>query len=577
MKVFPDDRAIARPVYLYVEGTPVFYFPIGIFPIRQGRQSGFILPKFGQTSRDGRYLRGAGYYFAFSDYLDLSIQGDILDKSRFAVYARERHRLRYVHEGGVSVEWRREFVQKRERWSFFGSHLHEFPDGMAARLRGEFLSDRSYLEETQQQPEDRMTGEARSWASISRNLGRASLQVTLSRTSYLKVDPDSLEDELLSTQGLPDVRLGIPSAPLFPTPSDPGARRPWHSIYWKLSAHYLSTDTRREVTRMTHSGAVVRTDLSASDRLLGILAVSPGIEGSFTIYDRDRQGGRLPWWAGAGASLSLSTDIYGIFQTPVLGYSALRHTISPSAVISWSPSGYLASGPGGIHVEDQSVADSLYYSFSDLSPPSSGAVLGLGLFQSLEGKSQSAAGIRRRSIATLDLTASADLEPDSSGQRTFSDISGGLELTPLDQASFRADAAWDPYEGDLEELGFTTSMQVYGSDMTLVPDSAQAGGLPWRLSLSHNYRLALGDSPELSKVRASLSLDFTPSWSIDYSAYYDVLDGSFISQSYTLRRDLHCWEAVFVRHISDSDTGFYFRINIRDLPDIKIEQTVSSF
>ena len=54
-------------------------------------------------------------------------------------------------------------------------------------------------------------------------------------------------------------------------------------------------------------------------------------------------------------------------------------------------------------------------------------------------------------------------------------------------------------------------------------------------------------------------------------------EGAFINQSYTLRRDLHCWEALFVRHISDTDSGFYFKINIIDLPDIKIEQHVSNF
>jgi len=35
MKVFPDDKAVARPVYLYVEDTPILYFPYWVFPIRR--------------------------------------------------------------------------------------------------------------------------------------------------------------------------------------------------------------------------------------------------------------------------------------------------------------------------------------------------------------------------------------------------------------------------------------------------------------------------------------------------------------------------------------------------------------
>ena len=89
--------------------------------------------------------------------------------------------------------------------------------------------------------------------------------------------------------------------------------------------------------------------------------------------------------------------------------------------------------------------------------------------------------------------------------------------------------------------------------------------------------MGMDGSDDLSKVRASASLELTPAWSVDYTAYYDAAEGDFINQSYTLRRDLHCWEALFVRQISDTDTGFYFRINITELPDIKIEQHVTNF
>lgn len=65
MKVFPDDKAVAGPVTLYVEETPVFWVPFAVFPIRRGRSSGFTIPTLGSSSRDGRYLRRMGYYFAF--------------------------------------------------------------------------------------------------------------------------------------------------------------------------------------------------------------------------------------------------------------------------------------------------------------------------------------------------------------------------------------------------------------------------------------------------------------------------------------------------------------------------------
>lgn len=576
MKVFQNDRAIARPVYLYIADTPVFYFPYWVFPIRSGRQSGFTLPSFGQTSRDGRYLRGTGYYFAFSDYIDLLLQGDILERSRFALSARERHRLRYVHEGGVTAEWRREFESHRERWSFLGTHLHDFADGTTARLRGEFLSDRSYLQDTQQESENRMTSEIRSWASATRSFGRASVQLTLERTAYLKTDPDSIADETESIQSLPDLKISIPSAPLFTAPSDPSDRRPWHSIYWNLSSHYISMDTRREETRTTHSGFRTVSEISASDRILGFLSVSPRIGGTFAAYDRDRQGNGYPWWLAGRGSISLSTDVYGVFAEGGLGFSAFRHTLSPRAVLGWSPDKFLLADGSGASVQSVDSASSRFFSFSDFSLPSRGGTLLLGLFQSLEAKRTQTGGIEKTELATLDITTTLDLDRDST-ERVFSPVTAALDLTPAHFASFRTDASWDPYDGRIEELGFTTTLLAAGSDRTLVPDSVAYNGLPWRLSLSHHFRKGLEGSDDLSRLRASASVELTPSWSIDYTAYYDLLDESFINQYYTLRRDLHCWEAMFVRHISETDNGFYFRINITDLPDIKIEQHVSNF
>jgi hypothetical protein len=157
-----------------------------------------------------------------------------------------------------------------------------------------------------------------------------------------------------------------------------------------------------------------------------------------------------------------------------------------------------------------------------------------------------------------------------------------MEVYPGYGSSFRADGAWDPYEGELSELSLSSGIRLSGNDPTFTyRDSTGAeflvDELPWSLSLSHNYRLGLDDRDDISKLRLSSTLNLTPTWEISYSAYYDVTETDFISQSYTLRKDLHCWEALFVRHVSDVDSGFYFRINIKELPDIKVEQHVSNF
>jgi len=571
MKVFPDDRAVARSVCLYVEETPVFYFPFWVFPIRRGRTEGFTIPKIGQTSADGRYLRDLGYYFFFSDYADVYLHGDIMEKTRFMAGISERHRVRYLCNGGLELEWRREFRNSRDRWMAFGQHMHDFPDGTSVRLRGEFLSDRSYLEETQQTPEDRMSSEVRSWVNVSRYFGRLSFQATMDRNSFLDTDPDTIPDEVLYVQELPDVRLGLPSAPLFPIPSDPTRIRPWHSLYWSASAHYLSRDQLSEDSRSTHSGLRLNSALTGSNRFWGWLAFAPALHGTGTVYDRDRLGDAFPWWLHGSASLTLSTDVYGIFQTGLFGLEALRHTITPSATLSWAPDSYV--GPDGEAPVDS--ASEVFYSFSDFGLPSGGGLLSLALRNTLEGKRLTPNGIQRFEMASLGLSTTLDLDESV---EPFSPLTATLDLTPVQTFGVRASGSWDLYREELSALSVTSTLSLAGYDRTLLPDSGSVlTGMPVRLTLSHDYRLGIDEADDISKFRISTSLDLTPGWSVEYSAYYDALGEDFISQSYTLRRDLHCWEAVFVRQISDVDSGFYFRINIKALPDIKIEQHVSEF
>ncbi|HPF32353.1 MAG TPA: putative LPS assembly protein LptD [Candidatus Sabulitectum sp.] len=574
MKVFPDDKAVAGPVTLFIEETPVFWVPFAVFPIRRGRSSGFTIPTIGASSRDGRYLREVGYYFGFSDYADLLLSADLMEKTRFQVTATERHSLRYVMNGRTRLQWRRQFENSRDRWLVETLHTHELPDGTMVKLTGNFVSDRSYLEETQQDPQERMESELRSWLSFSRNLGRGSAQMNLEYTEYLDALPDTIDGELLSELTAPDLRYSLPSAPVFHTPADPEDRRPWHSLYWSLSGHYLTESTQWEDSSLYNAGLRLESNLSASERLGGILAISPSIRGRGTLYDRDRMGNGYPGWFHGSAGLALSTDIYGLFASDFLGHSLLRHTITPTVSATWTPDRFITTQG----MENTEAADSLYYSFSDLSLPSSGTAVALSLANVLEGKRVSRGTIERNTLAELTVGTSWNPEAEE-GENAFSRISGSLNLTPARWFSTRLDGSWDPYGRETRDLSLTTGITLSGNDPTLRPDSGVViSPLMWRLTISHNWRPEIGEEAiELNKLRVSAAVDLTSRWSVNYRAYYDITESDFISQDYTIMRDLDSWEAVFTRHVSDVDTGFYFRINIKAFPDIKVEQHTSSF
>ena len=94
MKVIPQDKVVAEPVYLYIADVPVFALPFGVFPNQRGRRSGLIAPAYGEDSRRGRFLTHLGYYWAMSDYMDISFRSDLYTKGGWGAYSTYRLRTR---------------------------------------------------------------------------------------------------------------------------------------------------------------------------------------------------------------------------------------------------------------------------------------------------------------------------------------------------------------------------------------------------------------------------------------------------------------------------------------------------
>ncbi len=101
---------VARPAVLYVQDVPVMWLPFIFQDMRQGRRSGFLVPRFGISDliRPNRGYQRAisniGYYFAISDYFDVQASFDWFSGNYKAVNGQFRYRwLDRFMTGGVSV------------------------------------------------------------------------------------------------------------------------------------------------------------------------------------------------------------------------------------------------------------------------------------------------------------------------------------------------------------------------------------------------------------------------------------------------------------------------------------------
>jgi len=135
-----DGVGTVRSGYFYIMDVPVFYLPYAYFPLNTDRQSGFLFPKFGHSTKEGfRYLQP--FYWAISKSTDATVEVDVETHARFGFLGEFRTQIDRESDfrlnGSYFNElWRtdqssavvdRTIADQRipqDRWSVIGSHRY---------------------------------------------------------------------------------------------------------------------------------------------------------------------------------------------------------------------------------------------------------------------------------------------------------------------------------------------------------------------------------------------------------------------------------------------------------------------
>lgn len=108
MKLVNQKLAVSGPIHPEFEGVPIpIYLPFGIFPISQGRHSGFLPPQFTASEQFGLGLQNMGYYRVINDYVDVTVRGDIYTYGGWALYLSPQYRKRYRYNGQMNFTLQR--------------------------------------------------------------------------------------------------------------------------------------------------------------------------------------------------------------------------------------------------------------------------------------------------------------------------------------------------------------------------------------------------------------------------------------------------------------------------------------
>ncbi|MEN8155974.1 MAG: putative LPS assembly protein LptD [Bacteroidota bacterium] len=102
----PGDKIVSGPAYIVLADVPLpLGIPFGFFPNSQTKTSGILIPKYGEESRRGFYLREGGYYFAMNEYMDLRLTGDIYTNGTWGLRLGSNYKLNYRFSGNLNLKY----------------------------------------------------------------------------------------------------------------------------------------------------------------------------------------------------------------------------------------------------------------------------------------------------------------------------------------------------------------------------------------------------------------------------------------------------------------------------------------
>ena len=105
VKFVNKKMAYTGPVHPEIENVPLpIVLPFGIYPLTQGRHSGFIAPNFTANDQLGLAMEGLGYYKIINNNWDVVARGTLYSYGGWMFNLSPRYMKRYKYQGNFSID-----------------------------------------------------------------------------------------------------------------------------------------------------------------------------------------------------------------------------------------------------------------------------------------------------------------------------------------------------------------------------------------------------------------------------------------------------------------------------------------
>ena len=495
-KVRPDKDVVTGPAWLVVADVPLFpiVLPFAFFPFTTTYSSGVIMPSYGDEMNRGFYLQNGGYYLAISDYIDLSLTGEIYTKGSWGVGARSNYRKRYKYSGNFNVYYLNTVTGEAElkdvvpeaysvakdlriNWTHSQDPKANMYRTLSASVN--FSTSRNNHHDLSRLYSREASNNTK---SSSVNITQRFPDSPCSLSATMNINQVSRDSTIAAT--LPNISMNMSRIYPFKRKDAVGEDRWYEKISMSYSGEFRNSITTREdrflqsnLVRDWTNGMRHNIPISATFTLRDFIQVSP----SFNYTERWYTGEHREAWDPIArrhvpvdtihgfnrvydysTSLSAETKLYGMY-TPWKMFGdkiqAIRHVLSPSISFSYRPDFgdpkygfYETYSYKNEYGEDVDYTYSPYSSmmFGTASRGQSGSI-GFAFKNNLEMKMRSdrdSTGVRKVSlIDDLGINFNYNMMADS---MKWSNINTNLRLKLSKSYTLSLNMVWDPYLYELD-------------------------------------------------------------------------------------------------------------------------------
>jgi len=630
-KIIPDDKIVTGPLFVEISNVPTpFGLPFGYFPnVKNKSKAGILIPFYGESPGLGFFLKDGGFFIPINDRLNTQFRGDIYTQGSWGLRNQTDYYVRYKYAGNVSVgysifnmgekEIPSSFSQRKDffiRWV----HTQDMKNKPNVRFSANVNAGSSkYNQLNNMNTAQYLTNTFQSNINYSRSFKYSNLSVNA------RHNQNTLTKDVEVT--FPELTFNVNR--FFPFKNETRSKQNWIdkigvSYLFESKAFLREKDSlffKEQSVNKIQYGARHTLPISTNINLLKYFTLSPAANFSSVMYYKTI---RKVWdpltetlvqdtveavktSLDASFSANLATQLYGdyVFRK-AKRLKQIRHAIIPSAGVSYHPD--LINPNYGFYknVQYDTLGNTQNYSIFEngiYGGPNGieSGVLNFNINNSLEAKIRKFddSSFTDRKVPLLQNLSISGSYVISAKQYNWSLLSVTGRTRIWKNIDLLFGSAFDPYS--LDSLGrrqsktewtenqvvarfVTGNLAVnanFSRDMFKKADAnaAVSSNNGWMLNTTYNLQFARPGLKQTEFFTQTLNFNgdvsVTKNWRIGFNSGWDFTAKNFSYTSFSVYRDLRCWEArvEWVPFGFNKRYTISFNLKSSALRDVKIPRT----